>query len=312
MSFHKKMAVHIGGLEFATPLLVASGVWPMDTECWPPGATEGVGGICTKGLTLNPKAGNRGIRIWETPCGVMNSIGLQNPGIDVFLNMEYVNLKRLSIPLIFNLSFDTKDDLLRLLERLKKTAGTVPVELNVSCPNVSRGGISWAQDTTSLEAVISLARKAWEGPLWVKLSPNVASIASSAVTVEKAGADAVTVANTWLGMAIDPETLKPVFQNIHAGLSGPAVFPLTLRLVWETSSAVRIPVIASGGISSWQDAAAVIAAGASAVQIGSAFFRDLYIISRIERGLSDFLDKKGLDSVAGLIGAAKSNNSSNP
>jgi dihydroorotate dehydrogenase (NAD+) catalytic subunit len=214
--------------------------------------------------------------------------------------------------LIFNLSFDTEEDLLRLLERLQKSAGTVPVELNVSCPNVSSGGISWAQDIASLEAVISLARKTWSGPLWVKLSPNVASITSSAIAAEKAGADAVTVANTWLGVAIDPKKLKPVFQNIHAGLSGPAVFPLTLRLVWETSSAVQIPVIASGGISSWQDAAAAIAAGASAVQIGSAFFRDLRITSRIERGLSDFLGKKGLDSVAGLVGAAKSSRPSNP
>ncbi|MGC9372917.1 MAG: dihydroorotate dehydrogenase [Thermovirgaceae bacterium] len=312
MNFHKKMAVHIGGLDFATPLLVASGVWPMDTGRWPTGVTEGVGGICTKGLTLNPKEGNPGIRIWETPCGVMNSIGLQNPGIDAFLGMEYANLKRLSIPLIFNLSFDTEEDLLRLLERLQKSAGTVPVELNVSCPNVSSGGISWAQDIASLESVISLARKTWGGPLWVKLSPNVASITSSAIAAEKAGADALTVANTWLGMAIDPENLKPVFQNIHAGLSGPAVFPLTLRLVWETSSAVRIPVIASGGISSWQDAAVAIAAGASAVQLGSAFFRDLRITSRIERGLSDFLDKKGLDSVARLVGAAKSSSPSNP
>jgi len=306
------MAVHIGGLEFATPLLVASGVWPMDTGRWPPGATEGVGAICTKGLTLNPKEGNRGIRIWETPCGVMNSIGLQNPGIDAFLKMEYADLKRLSIPLIFNLSFGTEVELLRLLERLQKSAGTIPVELNVSCPNVAIGGISWAQDIASLESIVSLARKTWDGPLWVKLSPNVASITSTAIAAERAGADAVTVANTWLGMAIDPEKLKPVFQNIHAGLSGPAVFPLTLRLVWETSSAVRIPVIASGGISSWQDAVAVIAAGASAVQIGSAFFRDLRITSRIAKGLSDFLDRKELESIAGLVGAAKSRNTSNP
>ncbi len=306
------MAIHIGGIELSSPLLVASGVWPMDTECWPPGATEGVGAICTKGLTLNPKAGNHGIRIWETPCGVMNSIGLQNPGIDAFLEREYADLKRLSVPLIFNLSFDTEKDLLQLLERLQKSAGNVPIELNVSCPNVSSGGMSWAQDTASLEAVVLLARKKWGGPLWVKLSPNVASVTSSAIAAEKAGADAVTVANTWLGMAIDTENLKPVFQNIHAGLSGPAVFPLTLRLVWETSSAVSIPVIASGGISSWRDAAAAIAAGASAVQIGSAFFRDLSITSRIERGLSDFLDQKELDSVFGLVGAAKRSNPSNP
>ncbi len=306
------MAVRISGLEFETPILVASGVWPMDIKCWPSGATEGMGGFCTKGLTLKPKKGNPGIRIWETPCGIMNSIGLQNPGIDAFLSEEYPDLACLGIPLVFNLAFDTDEELLRLLDRLRRTAGKVPVELNVSCPNVSSGGLSWAQDRTSLERIVSMARRTWDGPLWVKLSPNVTSISASALAVEKAGADAVTVANTWLGMAIDPKTLKPVFQNKYAGLSGPAVFPLTVRLVWEISSAARIPVIASGGISSWEDAVVVMAAGASAVQIGSALFSDVRIISRIERGLSDFLDSKKIDSIVDLVGAAKdSGNNSN-
>jgi len=305
MNRDKRMSVPIGGLEIESPLLVASGVWPMDSECWPTGAMKNAGGLCTKGLTLQPKTGNTGIRIWETPCGIMNSIGLENPGIDAFLKDEYPGLSKMDIPVIFNLSFDNKEDLLSLFERLHDTAGNVPVELNVSCPNVSRGGLSWAQNSASLETIISLARKNWEGPLWVKLSPNVASVTETALVAENAGADAVVVANTWLGAIIDVEDLQPVFHNIHAGLSGPAVFPLALRLVWETSSSADIPVIASGGVASWQDAAAMIAAGASAVQIGSALFSDLEIIDKIHKGLAGFLERKNIESIVDLVGAAK-------
>ncbi len=304
MNPDKRMALNIGGLEFESPLFIASGVWPMDSAEWPDGALNGVGGFCTKGLTLRPKRGNPGIRVWETPCGVMNSIGLQNPGIKAFLEQEYRQLEKAGKPVIFNLSFETEEELLLLLGYIMDTAGNVPVELNVSCPNVSKGGLSWAQDVNALERVVTLAKRNWKGLLWVKLSPNVSSFTETALAAEKSGADAVVVANTWLGTAIDVSRLEPVFDNIHAGLSGPAVFPLTLRLVWETYAAVKIPVIASGGVCTWQDAASMIAAGASAVQVGSALFSDILATAKMYEGLSSLLEKRNIGSVADLTGIA--------
>lgn len=305
MKLHEKMPVRIGGLELESPIVIASGVWPMDTACWTEGALTGVGALCTKGLTLKARAGNPGTRVWETPCGLLNSIGLQNPGIEAFLRDEYLSLAKSAKPLIFNLAFESEEELSLLLEHIAGTGDHLPVELNVSCPNVSRGGLSWAQDTETLERLIAGARKIWKGPLWVKLSPNVPSIADSARAAERAGADALVVANTWLAMALDLEAMKPVFYNIHAGLSGPAIFPMALRLVWETSSAVGIPVIASGGVSVWEDAAAMIASGASAIQVGSALFSDINAPARILEGLSGFLERQKCHSIADLVGRAK-------
>ncbi len=296
----------VGGLPLSFPLIISSGVWPMDVDFWKPPYTDGVGAICTKGITLNPRGGNRGVRVWETHSGLLNSIGLENPGIDGFLKDYLPMLKGRSVPLILNLWVEGLEDLKVMMDKLKPHRDEIDaIELNLSCPNVGKESHILRRRVDELKALVGSLRELWDRPLWVKLSPMSPSLIDEALAVEEEGADGVVIANTWLGMAIDVERERPVFERITAGLSGPAIFPLTLRLVWEVSSSVRIAVIGSGGVSSWEDAVAMILAGAWAVEIGSVTFWDLKAPLKIVKGMEDYLRRKGIAHYKDLVGRAK-------
>ncbi|HOI81331.1 MAG: dihydroorotate dehydrogenase [Thermovirgaceae bacterium] len=306
------LRTNVGGVNLETPVIVASGVWPMDPRLWPAGSMEGVGAVCSKGMTFEPREGNRGFRIMETYAGILNSIGLQNYGVEHFIAKELPLLDNSCRPVIVNIAFETLEDLRRILERLKVCRSMVGVvEMNVSCPNVSRGGLSWGVHTESLGNAVSMARQVWEGPLWVKLSPQVPSMGEFARLSQECGAQAVVVGNTWLGMAIDNDLERPFFENVFAGLSGPAIFPLALRAVWEAAGAVNIPVIGCGGIARPGDALSMILAGASAVEVGTALFIDSGLPASICRELEANLTKKGLASVRELVGRARNDQGEN-
>jgi len=299
-------SISIGTVFLRAPLVIASGTWPHQQEFWKGAVTEGIGAICTKALTLHPRSGNPGIRLWETPCGLLNSIGLQNPGIASFLEEDLPGICAGDVKVIANVAMETELETVQVLETLaEKDRGLAAVELNISCPNVDRGGMAWGSEPLQAARAVKAARAAWGGPLWVKLTPHCTDIASVAKASEEAGADALVVANTWLGMAIDTNTESPVFSRIVAGLSGPAVFPLSLRLVWEASSAVKIPVVGCGGVSSSEDAVAMMFAGASAVEIGTAHFADLACPGRVTKGILDHLSAKGYASPMELVGRGK-------
>lgn len=296
----------VGGVNLETPIIIASGVWPMDPDLWPEGSLEGVGAICSKGLTLAPRLGNPGCRIMETYSGVLNSIGLQNFGVKRFLAEELPALGDAGKPVIVNVAFETLEDLANALAELKTVAASITaLELNVSCPNVSRGGMTWGIQSDTLSSAITVAREAWDGALWVKLSPQVPSVAQFSRICQASGAEAVVMGNTWLGMAIDNERERPFFDNVFAGLSGPAVFPLALRAVWEAAGAVDIPVIGCGGVSRPQDALSMILAGAVAVEVGTALFVDSLLPASICRLLKQHLLRRELSSVRQLVGKAR-------
>ncbi|GAB6280657.1 MAG: dihydroorotate dehydrogenase [Thermovirga sp.] len=289
-----------------TPVIVASGVWPMDPSLWPMGSMDGVGAICSKGITHEPKTGNTGNRLRETPSGLLNSIGLQNDGVQSFVSKGLPALASSGKPVIANISFDSieeLDSILQMLHPVREMIGAV--EMNVSCPNVSKGGMVWGVDPIGLESAVTTARSAWEGPLWVKLSPQAPSIAEAARICESSGAQAVVVGNTWLGMAIDNEREKPFFERIFAGLSGPAIFPLSLRLVWEAAGSVNIPVVGCGGIGGPDEALSMILAGAAAVALGTGLFLDSFLAASVCRKISDHMGSRGIRGIGELTGRAR-------
>lgn len=300
------MHVDIGGLHMESPVIIASGVWPMDPFLWPPGSLEGVGAICSKGITCEAKPGNSGNRLWETPSGLLNSIGLQNEGIGKFVSEDLPLLASSGRPVIVNIAFDSIGELDLILQMLNPAREMIgAVEMNVSCPNVSMGGMAWGVDPVSLESAVVAARSAWEGPLWVKLSPQTPSIAEAASVCQSSGAQAVVIANTWLGMAMDNEREEPFFERIFAGLSGPAIFPLSLRLVWEAAGSVDIPVIGCGGIGGPDEALSMILAGASAVALGTGLFLDSYLAASVCRKISGHMESRGLRDVGELVGRGR-------
>jgi len=296
----------IGTFTLDSPVIVASGVWPMDPSLWPEGSMQGVGALCSKGLTLEPKTGNEGTRLCETPCGVLNSIGLENPGIRRFLKDYLPLVGTTGVEVILNIAFGDIDELGGILAAVSAASGCVSaIELNVSCPNVRSGGMEWGKDPLAASGAVKKARSAWKGPLWVKLSPQAPDIGGVAVAVEESGADALVVANTWLGTAIDVNKRKPVFNRVVAGLSGPAVFPLALRLVWDVAARVSIPVIGCGGITRYEHALAMIMAGARAVEIGSGQMLSANCARDIRTGIKTYLDENGFSSLEALCGAAR-------
>lgn len=302
----KKSEVFVGDVVLRSPLIIASGTWPHGPEYWRDPVTTGVGAACTKALTLRPRTGNPGIRVWETPCGLLNSIGLQNPGLEQFLMIDLPALSSGDVEVVANVAMETEEETGKVLGALSEKQHLLgAVELNISCPNVDGGGMAWGSDPAQAARAIRIARRNWKGPLWAKLTPQCGDIALVARAAEDAGADALVVANTWLGMAIDTNSGTPVFSRKFAGLSGPAVFPLSLRLVWEVSSAVGIPVIGCGGVSRAEDVLSMMLAGASAVEIGTFHFTDLSCFSRIEEGFLEYLSAKGYASAMELIGRGK-------
>lgn len=284
------------GIEFKNPILTASGTFGFGEEFSQIYDLSILGGICSKGLTLNPKSGNKGVRIWETSMGVINSIGLQNPGVDKFILEELPKMKAYDTKIIVNLGGNTIEEYLEGIEKLNGTMVDI-IELNISCPNVKSGGMAFGIKCDVARDIVSKVRKKCEKPLMVKLSPNAENIVEMALACEEAGADSISLINTIKSMAIDIKRRKAVFDNIYAGLSGPCVKPIALRMVHEVSSAVKIPVCGLGGIMTSQDAIEFIMAGATLVQIGTANFIKPDIAVDIINGISEFMDIEGINSL---------------
>lgn len=298
------LSVNICGVEFKNPIIPASGVFGYGREYEELFPLSKLGGIATKGTTITRRNGNPAPRIAETPSGILNSVGLQNPGIDYFIETELPNLMTKDTVIIANIAGSTVDECVTIAQKLDKTDVHM-IELNISCPNVKQGGAAFGTSCDSAEHITSEVRKATKKPLIVKLSPNVTSITDIAKAVESAGADAVSLINTLLGMRIDINTRRPILRNNVGGMSGPAVFPIAVRMVWQTANAVKIPVIGMGGVASGKDAVEIMMAGASAVQVGAAIFTDPFAPVKIIDEMNDFLDSKNISSVKEIVGTVQ-------
>ena len=298
------LVVDVAGVAFKNPIIPASGVFGYGREYEQLFPLSKLGGIATKGTTGQPRPGNPAPRIAETPSGMINSVGLQNPGIDAFLKRELPNLLTKDTVILANIAGSTIEECVSIAEKLDATDVHM-IELNISCPNVKKGGAAFGVHCDSAETITAAVRKATSKPLIVKLSPNVTSITDIAKAVESAGADAVSLINTLLGMRIQIETRRPILRNNVGGMSGPAVFPLAVRMVWQTANAVSIPVIGMGGVSSGADAIEMMMAGASAVQVGAAIFTDPYAPIRILDEMNAWLDAHHIASVQEIIGTVQ-------
>ncbi len=302
MTYDPRLAVDICGIHMNTPIITASGTFGFGEEFADFVDLERLGGVMVKGTTLLPRRGNEGVRIAETPAGMLNCIGLENPGAEVFLKETLPRLKKYNMNVIVNISGSTTEDYGTLAEMLD-VDGVAAIELNVSCPNVKEGGIVFGTDPAAASAVVRAAKAHTKKPVILKLSPNVTDIVMMAKAVEEAGADAVSLINTLMGMAIDIRTKKPVLGNITGGLSGPCVKPVALRMVWQVAKAVKIPVLGMGGISTAEDAIEFLLAGASAVVVGTANFVDPSVTMTIADGIAAYLDEQKIAHVNELVGA---------
>ncbi|MDR3248073.1 MAG: dihydroorotate dehydrogenase [Treponema sp.] len=289
------LSLTIAGLRFKNPVIAASGTFGNGREYAGLLDISRLGGICTKGLTLNPRQGNTGLRIHETPAGLMNSIGLENPGIHAFIEKELPALRSLGPAVIANLSGSTVEEYAEGAALLSNTVVDM-IELNISCPNVKAGGMTFGLESEAAAAVVGPVRKAApDKPLMVKLSPNAPDIAAVARACVNAGADALSLVNTFKAMAIDIHRRKPVFDNVSAGLSGPAIRPIALRMVWELYDAVSVPIVGLGGIADAEDALEFLMAGACAIQVGSATFANPRAMTEIIDGIASYMTARGLN-----------------
>jgi dihydroorotate dehydrogenase (NAD+) catalytic subunit len=297
------IAKNFAGIPMDTPLVAASGTFGFGQEYARFGPLDDWGAIVVKGMTLNPTVGNPPPRVAETPAGMLNAIGLQNPGVDVFLAEELPQLLDKNVSVIVNISGHTVEDYAALAARFDGT-GVKGIEVNVSCPNVKAGGIVFGTDPKALSAVTRSVRNATKLPVIVKLSPNVTDIVSLAKAAEDEGADGLSLINTLLGMAIDIKRRRPMLANTFGGLSGPAIKPVALRMVWQVFKNVKLPLLGMGGITNTQDAIEFFLAGASAIAIGTGIFRDPGIARRIKAGILQYLEEEGCSSLDELVGAA--------
>lgn len=295
------LSVKIAGVEFKNPIIAASGTIGFGREYSEFYPLSVFGGISCKGTTLKERPGNPPPRIAETPMGMLNAVGLQNPGVEHFIKYDLPWLKKQDTVAIANAAGSTTEDYCKIAEILSDTDIDM-IELNISCPNVKEGGVQFGTSCESVAAITKAVRKYCKKPLIIKLSPNVSDIASIAMAAESEGADAVSLINTLTGMRIDINTHRPIIANITGGMSGPAVFPVAVRMVWQVKKAVKIPVIGMGGITTWKDAVEMMMAGADAIQIGTALFTDPYSPVKIAEGLNAYLDKNGMKSVTELTG----------
>ncbi len=285
------------------PVMTASGTFGYGTEYTDFMELGRIGGVFVKGTTLEPRQGNDYPRMAETPSGMLNAVGLQNKGVDYFVEQIYPVIKEYDTHMIVNVSGSTVEDYVACSERLAALEKIPAIELNISCPNVKEGGMAFGTSCVSAAQVTKAVRKVYPGTLIVKLSPNVTDIAEIARYVEAEGADAVSLVNTFLGMAIDAESRRPKLSTITGGLSGPCIKPIALRMVWQVYHAVSIPVIGMGGICSWQDAIEFILAGATAIQVGTCNFVDPSVSVKIVEGIDSYLQRHQIDSVNDLVGA---------
>ena len=293
----------IGSLELKNPVMTASGTFGYGTEYADFMDISRLGAIIVKGTTLNPRQGNPYPRMAETPSGMLNAVGLQNKGVDYFVDHIYPEVHKIDTNIIVNVSGSCIDDYVQTASIINTLDDIPAIELNISCPNVKQGGMAFGVKPESAAQVVSAVRKAYDKTLIVKLSPNVTDITEIARAVEGAGADSVSLINTMLGMAIDAEKRKPILSTITGGMSGPAVKPVALRMVWQTAKAVKIPVIGLGGICSATDAIEFLLAGASAIQIGTANFINPSISEKVIDGIADYLQRHNFNSVQEIIGA---------
>ena len=293
------LSVNIAGVHFNNPIIAASGTIGFGREYSEFYPLSVLGGISCKGTTLKERAGNPPPRIAETPMGMLNAVGLQNPGVEHFIKYDLPWLKEQNTVIIANVAGSTQEDYCKMVEILSETDIDM-VELNISCPNVKEGGVQFGTSCESVGAITKAVRKYCKKPLIIKLSPNVADIASISKAAESEGADAVSLINTLTGMRIDINTRKPIIKNITGGMSGPAVFPVAVRMVWQVKNSVNIPVIGMGGVTTWKDAVEMMMAGADALQIGTALFTDPYAPVKITQGLDKYLDEHNMKSVTEL------------
>lgn len=297
------LRVSLCGIELKNPIIMASGTFGFGKEYSEIYDVEILGGISSKGLTYVKKDGNEGIRVYETPSGMMNSVGLENPGVEGFIERELIDFSKLNLCRIVNLGGSCEEDYVKGAMLLDDKDFDI-IELNISCPNVKHGGMAFGIKSEVARSIVRSVRNVTKKPLVVKLSPNAEDIVEMAMVCEQEGADGVSLVNTFKAMAIDVENRKPVFNNVTAGLSGPAIKPIALRMVYEVCKAVNIPVIGMGGITNARDVIEFIMAGASCVQIGTANFINPRIGEEIVKELEDFMDKRGiksLDEIRGIV-----------
>ena len=297
-----KLDVSIGAIKLKNPVMSASGTFGYGSEFDDFIDVSRLGGIILKGTTLEPREGNPYPRMAETPAGMLNAVGLQNKGIDYFENHIYPVASSYDTNVIVNVNGGSLDDYIALAERIEHLDKIPAIELNISCPNVKKGGMIFGTNPSSAREVIKAVRAVYSRVLIVKLSPNVTSIVDFARISEEEGADAISLINTLLGMAIDTKTMKPSLSTVTGGLSGPAVRPVALRMVWQTANAVKIPVIGIGGIMNADDALQFLLAGASAIQVGTASFIDPESAVKIINGIQKFLEDRGFGDVSEIIG----------
>ncbi|SUY47325.1 dihydroorotate dehydrogenase 1B [Clostridium putrefaciens] len=298
------MKININGIQFKNPVIAASGTFGFGQEYNDFYDVGKLGAICTKGLTLNPKEGNEGIRSYETPLGMLNSVGLQNIGVEEFVRSELPKMKKLNTNIITNLGGGSIEDYERAIEILNGIDIDM-IELNISCPNVKEGGMAFGIKSKVAYDVVSRIKKISKKKIMVKLSPNAEDIVDMAYNCCMAGADSLSLINTLKGMAIDIKSKKPVFNNIFAGLSGPSVKPIALRMVYEVSSKVNIPVVGIGGIGSTEDALEFIMAGATAVQIGTANFYNPRVGIEVVNGIHKYMKEEGIKDLSEIRGIAQ-------
>lgn len=297
-----RLKVNIGKLELQNPVSTASGTFGYGTEYADFIDLNRLGAIFVKGTTLEPRQGNNYPRMAETPSGMLNAVGLQNKGVDYFVEHIYPETKDYNTRVIVNVSGSTIDDYVRCTEKLIDLDKIPAIELNISCPNVKEGGMAFGTSCVSAANVVKAVRKVFPKTLIVKLSPNVTDITEIARTVEGEGADAVSLVNTFLGMAVDAESRKPKLSTVTGGLSGPCIKPIALRMVWQVYNAVKIPIIGMGGIASAADAIEFMLAGSTAIQIGTYNFIDPTVSMKVVDGIVDYLDRHNMKSVNEIIG----------
>ena len=299
-----KTQVHIGrGLAIKNPVMTASGTFGYGLEYGDFIDLNRLGGVLVKGTTLHPRQGNPYPRMAETPSGMLNAVGLQNKGVDYFCEHIYPTISGYDTAMIVNVSGSQVEDYIETAEKINTLEGIPAIELNISCPNVKEGGMAFGVTCAGAASVVRAVRAVYDKTLIVKLSPNVTDITEIARAVEAEGADSISMINTLLGMAIDAEKRRPVLSTITGGLSGPAVKPIALRMVWQTAQAVKVPIIGMGGIASATDAIEFLLAGASAVEVGTYNFVDPSVTTQIVDGIEDYMHRHGFTDIQDLIGA---------
>ena len=298
------LSVELAGVRLKNPIVVASGTFGFGREYGQFYDLSELGGICAKGLTLNRREGNPPPRIAETPMGILNSVGLQNPGVDAFIEHELPELRKHDLVVIANISGNTPEEYGIMCEKLS-AAGVDLIEVNISCPNVKAGGLAYGTKPELAAEVTRMAKEHATVPVMVKLSPNVTDITEIAKAVADAGADALSLINTLRGMRIDVNTRRPILKMNTGGLSGPAVLPVAVRMVWEVANAVDLPILGMGGVAKGEDAAQLMLAGASAVAVGTACFADPYAPIKVRDQLAEIACRQGLDKVSDLTGGVR-------